>query len=387
MSAPHKRTNGRLKITDVRLYQLRTVETVGHIEPAWDKGRQMPITVGGGSVVEVFTDEGITGIGPGFDPSLLPVIRNHMLDQDPFDTERHLAVLRYYAAGLPYRGVAGFDIALWDIIGKACGQPLHKLWGGGKDRVSAYASMVLLSTPEARADLAQQLHAEGWQAMKLRLHHPTMAEDLRTVTAVRQATSEDFTIMVDANQAQSTGNWQPGLLWDYARALNTARELDQLGCYWLEEPLPRYAFADIARLNAAVAMPIAGGENNRGVHEFLQMLQDNVYDILQPEGMVSGGLSEMRKIGVLAEAFGKKCVPHHGGRGLGTVAHLHLVASWPHAPYLEVLHDPPIGHYRHGFAILENPLVVESDGCIAVPQGPGLGVELDRSLIQETLSA
>lgn len=383
-NSPH---DARLKITDVRLHQLKTKETIGTLEPAWDKGRQMPFAVGGGAVVEVLTDQGIVGIGPGFDPSLLPIIRTYMLDQDPFDTERHMAVLCYYAHGLPYRGVAGFDIALWDIIGKACGQPLYKLWGGGKDRVPAYASMVALSTPEQRAELAASLQAEGWQAMKLRLHHPTIREDIRTVSAVRAATSDDFTIMVDANQAQSSGNWQPGLLWDFNRALTTARELDQLGCYWLEEPLPRYAYADIARLNNAVAMPIAGGENNRGIHEFVQMLQGNVYDILQPEGMVSGGLSEMRKIAVLAEAFGKKCVPHHGGRGLGTVAHLHLVASWAHSPYIEVLHDPPVGHYRYGFSILEDPLVVEADGCIPLPQGPGLGVELDRSFIEQTLTA
>jgi L-alanine-DL-glutamate epimerase-like enolase superfamily enzyme len=130
-----------------------------------------------------------------------------------------------------------------------------------------------------------------------------------------------------------------------------------------------------------VALPIAGGENNRGLHEFLQMLQQGVYDILQPESMVCGGITELRKIGVLAEAFGKQVAPHHGGRGLGTVAHLHLIAAWPHAPYLELLHDPPIADYRHGFALLQNPPQVDAEGCVAVPQSPGLGVEIDRDLI------
>jgi L-alanine-DL-glutamate epimerase-like enolase superfamily enzyme len=190
-----------------------------------------------------------------------------------------------------------------------------------------------------------------------------------------------MTLMVDANQAQSSGNWQPGVRWDYRRALETARELQNLGCYWLEEPLPRYAFTNLARLNDAVELPIAGGENNRGLHEFLQMLRDGVYDILQPESMVSGGVTELRKIGVLAEAFGKRVAPHHGGRGLGTIAHLHLVASWPHAPYLELLHDPPVGAYQHGFSILQDPPVVDGDGFMVVPHGPGLGVEIDPELI------
>lgn len=370
-----------IHITDIRLLPLKTLQEVGVIEPAWDLGGQMRFTVGGGSIVEVHTNEGLVGIGPGFDPSLLPVLRAKLVGADPFAVEQHAATLRYYASGFPYRGVAGVDIALWDLIGKACGQPLYKLWGGSKTKVPAYASMVRLSTPEERADLATQLADAGWQAIKLRLHHPTLREDLRTVELVRQAVGERMAIMVDANQAQSEGTWQPGILWDFRRALETARELDQLGCYWLEEPLPRFAFKEIAKINAAVAMPVAGGENNRGLHEFVQMVEENVYDILQPESMVLNGITALRKVGVLAELHGKKVCPHHGGRGLGTIAHLHLVAAWPHCPYLELLHDPPIGEYQHGFSILQEPPVVDKEGFVAVPQRPGLGVTINPDFL------
>jgi D-galactarolactone cycloisomerase len=370
----------RLRITEIRLVRLKTIAEVGALEPAWDPGRTWAFQRGGGSVVEIHTDQGLVGIGPGVEASLLPALRARLVGQDPFETEQHLAALRYYAPGLPYRGSAGVDIALWDLIGKACGQPLYKLWGGGRERVAAYASMVQLSTPEERSQLAAALREEGWQAIKLRLHHATMREDLETVERVREAVGDGMTIMVDANQAQSSGNWQPGVLWDFRRAAETARALQELGCYWLEEPLPRYAFRDLARLNAQVELPIAGGENNRGVHEFLQMLQEDVYDVLQPESMVNGGVTELRKIGVLAETFGKKVALHHGGRGLGTVAHLHLTASWAHAPYLELLHDPPAGDYRHAFSILRDPPVVDAEGYVAVPQGPGLGVEIDPDL-------
>jgi L-alanine-DL-glutamate epimerase-like enolase superfamily enzyme len=347
----------------------------------------MVITTGGGSVTEIHTDVGITGIGPGFAPNLLNVVRRLLIGADPFDVEQHAAALRYYALGLPYNGGTGVDIALWDLIGKFCNQPLYKLWGGGKDKVAAYASTVILSTPEERAALATQLAAEGWRAIKLRLHHPTFQEDMRTMELVRAAVGDHMEIMVDANQAQSAGQWQPGVRWDFRRALESARALDRLGCYWLEEPLPRFAFADLARINAAVAMPIAGGENNRNLHEFVQMLEGNVYDLLQPESMVMIGITELRKVYALAEAYGKKVVPHHGGRGLGTIAHLHLVAAWANAPYIELLHEPPIADYHYGFAILQEPPVVDAEGTIAMPQGPGLGVELNYDLVEQVISA
>jgi L-alanine-DL-glutamate epimerase-like enolase superfamily enzyme len=307
-------------------------------------------------------------------------VKAQLIGKDPFDVEEHNAKLRYYAAGVSYRGSANIDIALWDLLGKACGQPLYKLFGGGKNRVIPYASMIKLGTPEERATLAAQLSKEGWQAIKLRLHHETLREDLRTVERVKDATGGRMTIMVDANQAQSSGNWQPGVLWDFKRAAETARELERLGVYWLEEPLPRYEFSQLAELNRMLRMPLAGGENNRGLHEFKQMCVQEVYDILQPEPLVMEGITGLRKVATLAEAFGKKIVPHHGGGNIGTVATLHLVASWPHAPYWEMLHDPPVGSYEHRFAIFQEPPKVK-DGVMLVPEKPGLGVELNRELV------
>lgn len=371
----------RLKITDVRVIPLKAIRQAGSLEPAWNPGGRMSFEVGGGSYVEVHTDQGLVGIGPGMDPALLPPVKAQLAGKDPFDTEQHAARLRYYAAGTSYRGSASVDIALWDLIGKACGQPLYKLWGGAKEKVPAYASMIQLSAPEERARLAAQLAAGGWKAIKLRLHHPGIKEDIRTVELVRKAVGDNMEIMVDANQAQSSGNWQPGVLWDFRRALESARELERLNCYWLEEPLPRYAFDRLAELNRLVAVPLAGGENNRGMHEFLAMLREGVYDILQPESMVMEGITALRKIGVLAEAFGKQVVPHHGGGNLGTVAHLHLIASWPHAPFLELLHDPPVGDYRHRFTVMQDPPLVDKEGYVHLPQRPGLGVEINRDLI------
>lgn len=381
LRAQAQRSAGRQKITTIRNVNLRVIREAGSIEPAWNPGTPTRYTVGGGSVLEIRTDQGLTGIGPGTDESLLGAIRAQLIGKDPFDTEEHAARLRYYAAGASYRGGANVDLALWDLLGKACGQPLYKLFGGGKERVTPYASMVQLGTPEERARLATQLAAEGWRAIKLRLHYATLKEDVRLVEAVQRAVGDRMTIMVDANQAQSSGNWQPGVRWDYRRALDTARELERLGVYWLEEPLPRYDFRQIAELNRSVNIPIAGGENNRGLHEFREMCTSDVYDILQPEPLVMEGITGVRKVGALAEAFGKQIVPHHGGGSVGTIATLHLVASWAHAPYWEVLHDPPVASFEHRFAVFKNPPKPAKDGRFDVPQGPGLGVEIDPALV------
>lgn len=375
-----QRSAGRNRISEIRLLNLKTLRVAGEIEPAWNPGTKTRYTVGGGSLLEIRTEQGITGIAPGIDPALLDAVRAQLMGKDPFDTEEHTARLRYYAQGASYRGSSCVDIALWDLIGKACQQPLYKLFGGGKDRVAPYASMIALGTPEERARLAGQLAQEGWKAIKLRLHHPTLKEDIRTVEAVRTAVGDRMLIMTDANQAQSSGNWQPGVLWDYKRALDTARELERLGVYFLEEPLQRYEFRQLAELNRNVSIPLAGGENNRGIHEFRQMCTEGIYDILQPEPLVTEGITGLRKIGALAEAFGKRIMPHHGGGNIGTIATLHLVASWPHAPYWETLHDPPVGSYEHRFAIFQNPPKVR-DGWMDVPQGPGLGVTVDPALV------
>lgn len=374
-------TGGPLTITDVRIHRLRVLEDIGELELAWSPGTRLLFQRGGGSFIEIETADGLTGIGPEIDDRFLPVLRECLVGEDAFDVERLSAKIRYYLpAGTYYQQSGGVDIALWDLVGKACGQPLCRLWGSAKETVTPYAAMVCLSTPEERADMAVQIKEQNWRAIKLRLHHEEMSEDIRTVQLVREAVGDDMVIMADANQAQSKGEWQPGVVWDYRRAAETARALQELGCVWLEEPLPRYAFDDLARLSASVEIPIAGGESNADLHEYVQMCEQNTFSILQPESLVMNGITALRKVGVLAELYGKQIVPHNGYGKLAMIAHLHLVASWRHAPYLEIVHDPPVGDYRHFLSIFTDPPLVE-DGLIRVPDAPGLGVSIDRDLI------
>jgi L-alanine-DL-glutamate epimerase-like enolase superfamily enzyme len=375
------RSAGRMKVTEVRNVRLKLVKDLGTLEPAWTPGYTLDFRVGGGAFLEVRTDQGLVGIGPAVDPTLVPLVQKALVGKDPFDTEQHSAFLSYEGAGERYDGAANVDIALWDLVGKACGQPIYKLLGGGRDKVGTYAAMIKLSTPEERADKAAELADQGWKAIKLRLHFPTMKEDVAVVEAVRARIGDRMQIMTDANQAENPGRWQPGPLWDFRRALETARELERLKCAWLEEPLPRFTFEQHAELRSKVSIPIAGGENNFYVHEFHWMLQKGVFDIIQPEVMLAGGFTGLRKIGVLAEIFDRQLTPHVAIGDIGSIAALHLVASWRRGNMLELDHDPPIGDYRKRFAIFRNPPAVDSEGNITVPQGPGLGVDIDPDLI------
>jgi D-galactarolactone cycloisomerase len=377
---PQLRSAPRLKITEIRIINLKTVRETGKMEAAWNPGAVTTHRIGGGSIIEIHTDQGVSGIGPAIDASALDAAKARLIGADPFNIEQLAGPLRYYS-GQTSRTVSSLEIALWDLIGKAAGQPLYKLWGAAKDGVPAYASMIQLSTPEERAQMATQLKSQGWKAIKLRAHFQTLKDDVRLVETVRKAVGDDMDIMVDANQAQSFGTWQPGVIWDFRRALETARELERLNCVWLEEPRQRYAFDELAELNRLVSIPIAGGENNRGVHEYRWMLEQRVFDILQPDIMVADGVTGFREIGALAKAHNKKLIPHHGGGNLGTIAQLHAIASWPHASWIEILHDSPIAAYANGFAIFENPPLVNEQGYLNLPQGPGLGVTINKDLI------
>ena len=184
-----------LRITHARLVPLKTVREAGSLEPAWEQGARMTFRVGGGEYLEVHTDEGLVGIGPAVDASLLPTVNEQLAGKDPFDVEALAPRLQYYGRVHSRGGSAGIDIALWDLIGKASEQPLYELWGGTKEKVPVYASTIELSTPEKAASLASQLLEEGWNAIKLRLHHPTLEEDINTAEAVRGEVGNRMEIM------------------------------------------------------------------------------------------------------------------------------------------------------------------------------------------------
>lgn len=365
-----------MKITSVELQVLRDVPLPRELRYAWAPGTvTRAATIG---IVRVGTDEGIEGramVGPAGLPEPL---RQYLIGQDPFLVEQHIRQLRI--AGTAW----GVEVALWDIIGKACGQPLYRLWGGYTDRIKAYASLVQVGTPEQRAEDALGFYAEGFRAIKLRLHNETVQEDLALVQAVRKAVGDRMEIMVDANQAQTPviPSVQAGVIWDFRRALYMAQALEDLGVVWLEEPLSRYDLDGLERLSSSVSIPIAGGENNRFLHEFRWLIERGCYSIVQPDCLVSESIWQLKKIAALAEMHARLCVPHHGGGGLGTVAHLHFSCAVPNSPYLEIMRDRPGEPAWPAQQLLAQPLLPDADGYVHAPQRPGLGVELNEEMIR-----
>ncbi len=381
MAAARVDAAGRAKITDVKRVQLRVQKDLGSY-PDW-VGNPRHVTIGGGAFTEVHTDQGVTGIGPEIDPSLVPQVNAILSGQDPFNINM-LATRLYDVRGgnMGYRGSAGAEIAVWDLIGKLASQPLYKLWGGGRERVIPYASMLRLSTPQERGEIAAKLKADGWRAIKVRSSFPTLREDVQLVEAIRKTTGDDWVIMCDANKATFDEATTKGVRWDFTRACQTALEYQRLNVYWLEEPLPRYDYDQLAELNRMIYMKLAGGEGNREVHEFRDLLDKGVFDIVQPEVMLEGP-SHLRMISAMAQSMYKMCIPHVGDMRLGTVCDLHLIASWPeeNSPYIEIFNDQPIGNYTYPFSIFEEPPTLTKDGFFELPQGPGLGMKIREDLV------
>ena len=381
-----QRTGGRIRITDLKIQRLRIEKDWGTYED-YVGGRRGGRT-GGGAIVEIFTDQGLVGIGPAIAPAALDPIKTYLAGKDPFDINRHMAVL--YAGGregglrLAGSRPTGIEIALWDLIGKAADQPLYKLWGGTRDRIVPYSSMFRLGPPSERAETAVRLKGQGWKAIKLKSHYATMKEDVAQIEAVRRACGPDFIVATDGNKAGFSVSFQGarGVPWTFKRALDTAKEFERLDVYFLEEPLPRFDFDRLAELNRLTSINLAGGEEqNAGVHEFRWLLEKGCFDIIQPE-IDTQGPAVLQKVAVIAESMEKLIMPHLGDGRLSTVCDMHLVATWPNAPLLEVANEGPEGAYEHSYAVFEEPIALTRDGYFDLPQRPGLGVAIRKELYE-----
>jgi len=358
------------------IYQLRFPCPM---RPAWAPGTTWSSSEA--TVFRIETDEGVVGIaaGVGCPNFVRDVIAPQLVGRDPFETERITNILRDH--GGPWLGHTspwGIELALWDLIGKSAGLPVSRMWGRFTDKVLGYASTIEIRPLEQRAEDALRLLEKGYRAIKLRLHGATIAEDIAQVRAVRDAVGDRMEIMVDANQAERPGTpqVQEGPVWDYHRALVTCRELHSLGVAWVEEPLSRYNYDDLARLAAAVDVRLAGGEGCSGLHEFRRLLDAGCYSIVQPDAIVAEGLGQLRKIAAYAEMHHRLCIPHHGGNGFAVAAHLQLSASCPNSPYLELMQDPPGIGVTEIQGLITEPFDVDPNGYVQVPDSPGLGVEL-----------
>lgn len=364
-----------MRITRIRTRQI-DVPLPAPFHPAWAPGHvETKIRV---AYLRIETDAGLYGIAGheffGAEEQCVQRVASDLVGEDPLRMEQHAGTLRHL---WPYFGSAVWfvEIALWDILGKVAGLPLYRLFGNARDALPAYASTGQNRTPAERAEDARRLRDEGFRAVKLRIHNERIADDLAQVRAVRQAVGDGMAIMVDANQADVHDAPLSGPRWDFHRALETARGLADFGVEWLEEPLPRHDYENLARLRAASPVRIAGGENNQLLHDFQRLLQGGCYDILQPDVTLCEGMFRLRAFASMAHAASVLVNPHSWGDPLGTVANLHLAAAIPNSTYFEFPHDPPAFPASAYQQTLKQPLALQ-DGMVQVPQGPGLGVEL-----------
>ncbi|MGH2758541.1 MAG: mandelate racemase/muconate lactonizing enzyme family protein, partial [Actinomycetota bacterium] len=251
-------------------------------------------------IYRLTTDDGIVGAAGGIAVleearASLPLLKIYLARKEVTAVEDLLKTLR---SAHQIIGLRAFqvELALWDIIGKAAGLPIYQLLGGAHDRLDAYASTGSLKEPSAHVDVVARLRDEGFRAVKLRVRHPTPAEDVAVVEAVRSAVGDEFTLMVDANQGWRVHGLAPYPEWDFKRALRFAQACDDLGVYWLEEPLYQHDYDNYAALRGSTGVRIAGGEMLCELHPFREMLQRGALDVVQPDATLSGGILTSRKV-------------------------------------------------------------------------------------------
>ena len=374
----------RLRITKVHTVEVRGVPAGKGLVLPWD-AKRTPLDTRDYVVAQLVTDQGLIGTTMDGDYRLPEGIGRlvqeraeaYFVGKDPFDIELHNA--EFFQKQKASVRLFFLEVGLWDLVGKVCGQPLYKLWGANSDKVRAYAATVHFDrTPSQRAEDALKFHEQGFRAIKLRLHRERVADDLAMVAAVRETVGERMAIMVDANQAGKTAA-SPPPVWDYGRALTTAKELEKMSVYWLEEPLGRGALEELAHLRRELqGMHLAGAEGDVGLERFRQILVAGAFSYLQPDPMIGGGVSVIRKVAAMAQAFGVLFGPHHGKSGVGMLANLHMQCAAPNSGYLEYMYDPGFWNPQ-GFQVgFTAPYPVDREGYVHAPQVPGLGAPWSR---------
>ncbi|MBY6084022.1 mandelate racemase/muconate lactonizing enzyme family protein [Ruegeria arenilitoris] len=382
-----------MKITKItsHVLQYEMPEVLGYSQQYYDKRTT--------HLVEVQTDEGVTGWGECFGPGNVAranksiveqVIQPMVLGLDPLDKDviwhKVYNLLRDHGqGGMPIQALSGVDIALWDIVGKVAGLPLHKLIGGAhRTSVPCYGYGMMLRD-EPIADLAARFKDEaatikdmGFVATKMKTGFGPKP-DVQLCEAVRRGVGDDFPFMVDANHAYTTSD-----------ALHVGRALEELDAYWFEEPVAPEDLDGYRELRAGLKVNISGGEAVFNRWAWRALLENRSVDIAQPEVCALGGISEYLRVLALCHAHFTPVVNHVWGSAVAVATNLHLLAAMPAIPgglhpwepMLEF--DTTDNKFRDD--LLTVPLEIQKQvkankGRVTIPTGPGLGVEPDLEFI------
>jgi D-galactarolactone cycloisomerase len=337
------------------------------------------------TLVAVRTDEGLTGIGSVFTSDhlvrgALKLLEPLVLGENTLEPERVTEKLHQHTfwqgrGGSVTHAISGIDIALWDILGQATGQPVGRLLGGRyRERVRPYAS-VLMEKPKALAERLTTIKTSGFRAFKIGwgpFGRESNSLDEAIVRAAREAIGPESMLMVDAGGSDAF--WAQGYKW----ALRTAEMLADYDVTWFEEALHSDALDDYVRLREHSKVPIAGGEVMTRRQSFQPWLEAGAFDIVQPDVTKVGGISEERRIAWMAREHGVKFIPHGWNTAVGLAADLQLASAFPETDLVEYLNGSPFID-----EIVEEPWRLDGDGMLRIPNAPGLGLRLNREALKK----
>ncbi len=331
------------------------------------------------TLIAIHTDAGLTGLGSVFANDALvrgalQVLEPLTATKTALEPERLSETLHQHTfwqgrGGSITHTISGIDIALWDLLGQATGQPVGRLLGGRyRSRVRPYASL-LMQEPAALADHLLEIKAQGFRAFKIGwgpFGRKSAALDEAIVKAARDAVGAEALLMVDAGASDAF--WPQGYKW----ALRTADMLANHGVHWFEEPLTPDALADYVQLRQRAPLPIAGGEVLTRRQSFQPWLQGGAFDIVQPDVTKVGGISEERRIAWMAQENGIRFIPHGWNTAVGLAADLQLASAFRDTDLVEYLTGSPFID-----AIAVGGWHLDAEGMLPIPATPGLGLRLD----------
>jgi L-alanine-DL-glutamate epimerase-like enolase superfamily enzyme len=367
-----------MKIADVRITGLAG----GTVDGGWPGGMKPDEDLN--TIVEIICDEGLIGIGSAMTSKALvqaaiqllrPLLIGERADE-PARVSEKLRQSTFWQGrgGSVEHAISGIDIALWDLMGKICGQPIARLLGGRyRDRIKPYGS-ILFDEPGPLRETLQQTVARGFKAIKLGWRpfgRRDRCTDELLVRTARDTVGPGVELMVDAGGSEQF--WPHGYKW----ALETARMLAAYDVVWFEEALPPDDLDGYVELRRHAPLPIAAGEVLTRRQSFRPFIERHAVDIVQPDCTKCGGLTEALRVGWLAYEHNVLLVPHGWNTAIGLAADLHLTAALPVARYVEYLTPSP--YLEH---IIAEPFKVDAEGFLPIPDRPGLGIELNREALK-----
>ncbi|ELZ28085.1 mandelate racemase [Halogeometricum pallidum JCM 14848] len=339
------------------------------------------------TLIRVETDDGETGWGEAFAPGsvVAPVVdeffRDAVVGMDPFDVRRlaedsYTDPYHFGGSVFVQSALSGIDVALWDLVGKATGKPVHRLLGGReRETLTAYASTMYF-TEEDRpiAEPIEEAVEEGFAAAKIKIG-TGVDSDVERVRAAREVLGDDARLMVDIN-----GNYRP------RQAIRTIKAIEEFDVTWVEEPVPPENLSGYREVKSRVDVPIAAGEAHYGRFEFKRLVDDRTVDVVQPNLGRCGGLTEANRIADMATTENVAVRPHIWNSAVGLAAAVQFAASVSDYPHTRNVPDPMMVEFDRS----ENPLRDEilttpfdpTGGEVSVPQGPGLGVDVDEDAVE-----